>query len=104
MLALYSDSSYKRLRFKYCEDGVWTAKYIFQESIDPKIEFDDSVFIDIIENVSPISIKGNRGYIIFVNNTFSENIGMFGGVIHIESPDFTYGDLPFIVMKGNTFK
>ena len=40
---------------------------------------------------------------IFVNNTFFENIGMTGGVIHIESPDFRFGDNPYIVIKQNRF-
>ena len=53
----------------------------------------------MVENISAFVIKGNRGPMIFVNNTFSENIGTTGGVIHIESPDFRFGDNPYIVIK-----
>ena len=67
--------------------------------IDPDTEFNDGTIVDTIENISAIIIKGNRGPMIFVNNTFYENIGMTGGVIHIESPDFRYDSNPFIVMK-----
>ena len=48
-------------------------------------------------------IKGNRGAIIFSENIFSENIGTSGGVIHIEDPDYRYGDTPSIILKGNRF-
>ena len=48
-------------------------------------------------------IKGNRGAIIFSENTFSENIGTTGGVIHIEDPEFRFDDTPSIILKGNRF-
>ena len=67
--------------------------------INPDTEFDDAYLVDMVENISAFVIKGNRGPMIFVNNTFSENIGTTGGVIHIESPDFRFGDNPYIVIK-----
>ena len=42
------------------------------------------------ESASPLLIKANQGPMIFVNNTFSENIGTAGGAIHIESPNFEH--------------
>ena len=49
-------------------------------------------------------IRGNRGPIIFSGNTFKDNIGTTGGAIHIEDPDFRYGDNPSIVMADNIFE
>lgn len=53
----------------------------------------------MVENVSTFFISGNRSPTIFVNNTFAENIGMTGGVVHIENPEFRFGFNPYIVMK-----
>ena len=82
---------------------TYTSNYFFKEVVDPDKEFDDSVVIDTIENVSVFMIKGNQGPMIFSGNKFSENIGTTGGVIHIESPEFRYGDKPYIVMHDNKF-
>ena len=41
---------------------------------------------------------------IFSGNTFKDNIGTTGGAIHIEDPDFRYGDNPSIVMVDNKFE
>lgn len=48
-------------------------------------------------------IKGNQGPIIFTGNTFEDNIGTTGGVIHIEHPDYRNNNAPAIVMAKNTF-
>ena len=81
----------------------WIGRYLFNEVIDPKNTFDDSLVVDSMENVAPFMIKGNQGPIIFTGNTFTDNIGTTGGVIHIESPDHRYGDFPAIIMTNNQF-
>ena len=72
------------LQFKVCIDDIWYARYFFNEVIDPNEFFDDKVFINALETVAPFNIRGNQGAIIFLDNTFSENIGTTGGSIHIE--------------------
>ena len=103
MIIEFSDTDQTSLQFKKCVDVTYTSNYFFKEVIDPDKEFDDSVVIDTIENVSVFMIKGNEGAMIFSGNEFKENIGTTGGVIHIESPEFRYGDKPYIVMYDNKF-
>ena len=103
MIIEFSDTDQTSLQFKKCVDVTYTSNYFFKEVIDPDKEFDDSVVIDTIENVSVFMIKGNEGAMIFSGNEFKENIGTTGGVIHIESPEFRYGDRPYIVMYDNKF-
>ena len=52
----------------------------------------------------------NKGPLIIVNNTFTENIGTIGGAIHIFSPDFESdkedrlndtSKLPYIYIQDN---
>ena len=103
MVIQFADDLLKQLQFKKCVDDEWTGRYLFQEAIDPDTEFDDSLLITNMENIAPFVIKGNRGAIIFSGNIFRENIGTTGGVIHIEDPDFRYGDSPSIIMTNNRF-
>ena len=84
-------------------DTEWTASYLFNEVIDPDGLFDDSNIVNLIENVAAFMIKGNQGPIIFTGNTFEDNIGTTGGVIHIEHPDYRNNNAPAIVMAKNTF-
>lgn len=96
------------IQFKVCVDNLWTSKYLFQDSINPNEQFDDALVVANIETVAPFVIIGNQGPIVFVGNTFRENIGTTGGVIHIQDPDFRYSNLtglnPYIVINDNQFK
>ena len=103
MIVQFSNADQTYIQFKKCVDNAWTGRYFFREVIDPDTEFDDSLVVDNLENVAPFMIKGNRGAIIFSGNTFSDNIGTTGGVIHIEYPDFRYGDSPSIIITQNVF-
>lgn len=103
MLIQFSNQDQTYLQFKQCVDQTWTSRYLFNEVIDPDQTFDDSIVVDMIENVAAFMIKGNRGPVIFSGNTFRDNIGTTGGVIHIEDPDFRFGDSPSIVMSENQF-
>lgn len=47
------------------------------------------------------------GNIVFYNNQFISNIGMFGGAITIDSPDNTnnsVGNTSYIIVKNNYFE
>ena len=47
----------------------------------PDEDFDDGQMTLLYESAVPIFIRANYGPMIFVNNTFSENIGTMGGAI-----------------------
>ena len=59
MIIEFSDTAQTSLQFKKCVDVTYTSNYFFKEVVDPDKEFDDSVVIDTIENVSVFMIKGN---------------------------------------------
>ena len=103
ILIQFSNDEQTFVQFKKCVTDTWIGRYFFREVIDPDTEFDDAHVNDELENVSPFMIKGNRGPIIFTGNIFRDNIGTTGGVIHIEDPDFRYGDSPSIIMVNNRF-
>ena len=62
---------------------------------DPRGEFDDLGFTKSYESVSTLVIVANKGPIILMGNTFTENIGTVGGAVHIMSPDFESNPLDF---------
>ena len=78
---------------------------------DPNANFEDEDMVHGYESAVPIFIRANHGPMIFVNNTFSENIGTSGGAIQILSPNFeshnqtgyntTYK--PYVIMQNNNF-
>ena len=87
------------LKFKVCAtDGSYTSQYYMAEVIDPDIEFDDSLYVNNMEQMAPFFIYANGGPILFIDNEFSENIGTTGGVIHIEQPNFEVGDMKPILI------
>ncbi|MDA7498745.1 hypothetical protein N8470_00665 [bacterium] len=71
---------------------------------------------DNVEKLSPIFIAFNERKMIFVDNVFTDNIGMRGGAINIESPNMsklTYSEPPtddeqalraYIFMNHNQFE
>ena len=91
------------MQFKTCVDLEWYARYFFLEVIKDNAEWKDEKMVHLLESVSAFVIKGNRGPMIFSGNEFRENIGTTGGVIHIEKPDFRFGNNPYIVLAENTF-
>ena len=60
------------------------------------------------ETMAPFFIYGNQGLVIFSNNTFSENIGTSGGVIHYEQPNMMTAiqndKRAYLVIKENKFR
>jgi hypothetical protein len=64
----------------------------------------DPTYMDIVADYnveSPIIIKDLKSdYIIFENNHFEGNIGMFGGAVHIH---FTNDSHVPVVFKNNTY-
>jgi predicted sulfurtransferase len=55
------------------------------------------------ETQSVIYIARNKQEMIFKDNLFENNIGLFGGAITIESPDFTEDPTysPMVVVNNN---
>ena len=47
----------------------------------PDEDLEDGIMAQIYESAVPIFIAANQGPMIFVNNTFEENIGTMGGAI-----------------------
>ena len=98
------------LKFKVCRtDGSYLAEYYFSDVIDPDTEFDDSLYVKNMEQMSPFFIYANGGPLVFVDNDFEENIGTTGGAIHIEQPNFDVtidglDERSAIIMQGNKFK
>ena len=45
-------------------------------------------FYDEIEALSVIFVSKNRGSIVFRDNNFTSNIGLYGGAITIDSPNW----------------
>ena len=78
---------------------------------DPDGDVEDGDFAAKYESVTPIFIRANHGPMIFVNNTFSENIGTIGGAIQILSPNFESHNAtgynstqkPYVIMHNNNF-
>ena len=42
-----------------------------------------------LETYSTLFIDSNAGPVVFMNNTFQENMGILGGAITINNPDFS---------------
>jgi len=68
-----------------------------------------------LEKHSPIYISGHENPIVFVNNQFEYNVGLFGGAVSLDTPNFVSGDFgydlkydfifkAFAVFKKNTFQ
>jgi len=49
-------------------------------------------------------ISRNIGQVLFQGNLFIFNMGSFGGVASINSPDWQNGDNPVIVLKDNWYE
>ena len=86
--------------FKVCAtDGSYTSQYYMADVIDPDLEFDDSLYVNNMEQMAPFFIYANGGPMMFIDNEFSENIGTTGGAIHIEQPNFEVeGMVPYLVI------
>ena len=68
-----------------------------------------------LEKISPIVITNNLDPVIFRETIFSNNTGIFGGVICVDNPDFTYDNAnlvtytekafrPFVILWENEFE
>ena len=58
------------------------------------------------EKMSLIVIQRHKGHLIFSGNRFTNNIGLFGGAILIDSPDnhAPSNALSYIIVQDNYFK
>ncbi|CDW73143.1 UNKNOWN [Stylonychia lemnae] len=88
-------------RFKICDSDTNKAKYFMDTGFDYNSNL-DSMFNDF-ERLSVIYISRNQGNIIFHNNKFTDNIGMYGGAITINSPNFKNGKNSFVIINKNIF-
>ena len=50
-----------------------------------------------------IYISRNKDKIVIEGNNFSQNIGMYGGAVTINSPDWSLGMSPAVVIANNSF-
>ena len=102
----FSDTNEEILKFKICQTD-YTSRYYFNDVIRPNEEFDDNGIL-YAETMAPFFIKGVQGIVIFTNNTFSDNIGTTGGVIHYEQPNMMTAianeKRAYIVIKDNRFR
>jgi hypothetical protein len=48
-------------------------------------------------------VSRNKNLILIKGSTFTQNIGSFGGAITIDSPDWSDGSQPHVVLHANTF-
>lgn len=101
-----------QVNFKVCEKPSYVGKYLFQSLADSRDSLDDLGLVMQYESISTLVIMANQGPIIINGNTFEENIGTMGGVMHIMSADFetnanraneTVNSLPYIYIESNTF-
>lgn len=51
-----------------------------------------------------IYISRNSDKVVIWDNYFASNIGTFGGALTIDSPNWSFGYSPVIVISKNTFK
>ena len=50
-----------------------------------------------------IYVARSMDLILIKGNTFTQNIGSFGGAITIDSPNWRTGNQPHVVLHSNTF-
>ena len=97
--------------FSKCDSASGKTEYLFQIMNDVRSKSHDYYGALAYEAASPIFISANQGPMLFINNTFSENIGLHGGAIEILTPnyavhsssDYETAGLPVIIMENNNF-
>ena len=77
-----------------CPDSF---RLIVPEMFDPQEDIDTLSLALMFESVSPVFIKANSRPLIFINNTFEENIGTNGGAINILSTALCLSSITFLV-------
>jgi hypothetical protein len=84
--------------------------YFFDEGLDPNSELNDTDIYTKFERASLFYISQNIEAIVFVNNIFEHNIGLYGGAINIDNPDWTghkpyqLRNTPYVIVENNSFK
>jgi len=86
--------------FRKCARNSGTNTYLLRDWIN--LDNVDEVYLQI-ERQSVIFLSRNRGMFIFRGNTVSNNIGLYGGVINIDSPDWETGSSPYVILRDNYF-
>ena len=67
-----------------------------------------------LEKYSPIYVSYHENPFVIINNVFEQNVGLFGGAVTFDSPNFVSGDFgsstgtnvlyrPYIVIQSNVF-
>ena len=69
-----------------------------------------------LEKHSPIFISYHENPVVFDNNVFEQNVGLFGGAISFDTPNYANSNFegasvyanklyrPFIIIDNNTFR
>lgn len=107
-LSSFYDKTNDQINTKICASSTKTLRF-FTDYLSSFHE-QPSHEISQVEKYSPIFIQNNEGPMIFINNNFLNNTGIFGGAISIDTPNFQsevklsiQQQDPAIVLEGNTF-
>jgi len=100
------------LAFRRCNEDTNSTMYFFDEGLDANEELSDlSQIYETFERASLFYISHSTETVVFTDNQFHKNIGLFGGAINIDSPDWTNsqesyeaGNRPYVIISGNKFK
>ena len=70
--------------------------------MNPNLDLDS--LYESYERLGLIYISRNKDLVLIKDNTFRSNIGTHGGAITINSPDWTTGQQPHVVIRKNAFE
>jgi len=58
---------------------------------------------DHFEMASPIIISRPKERVVLLGNEFGRNMGLFGGVLTLNAPNWAAGKTPVLVLKDNYY-
>ena len=97
---------------KRCDSGSLERRF-FSDFLSSLTEY-PSYEMSQLETYSAVYIAAHENPIVLQDNEFTENVGVLGGALTIDRPNFVYGDYgvsahydyiykPFTVIKSNKF-
>ena len=72
---------------------------LFEAVLNQELDIQD--LYDTFEMVSPIIISRPKDRVVIVKNYFFNNYGIFGGVLAINSPNWSSGKTPIVILIDN---
>lgn len=82
----YDELKTQEYQLTICDQQIYSDKYFFNSGFSQEDDIEE--FFDKFERLGLIYISRNYGPMIFKDNTFTDNIGTFGGAITINSPNW----------------